>query len=143
MAGEDDNEFTRLNKLMNSDGGGGSRFVAGRDREWTPDGGDAVPAGCQTIHGFYTLSGRQIATTLTVRSNLHFDRQDQERIVRWFFESGELHQSARVTHPPAGYMGYLHDYGRNRIYAVTGIDEAARVVDIPAIGHVNAGDHIF
>jgi hypothetical protein len=144
LAMPDDNEFARLNMLMNSDGAGGVQFVKGRSAAWTP-GADTgpPPAGCQVFQGTYSASGRNITSTMTVRSTLGFDQGDRDRIFRWFFEDGELHQSNKVKNPPAGYMGYLHDYGRNRLYAVTAIDEGARLVAIPAIGKVNDGWHIF
>jgi hypothetical protein len=136
-------DFDNLNSFMNSDGAGGIKHVNGRMHGWSPSESATVPAGHQVLSGFYMNAGRQIATTILVESRLGFDATDAAFIVRWFMEDGTLHKSTKVTGSPLGYLGYLHDYFRNRLFAVTRIDDAGRVVAIPKIGKVNDGWHNF
>lgn len=136
-------EFVRLNRLLNSDGSGGFKHVQGRLHGWSPSWEQPLPANHQLLSGFYSHEGRRIATNVIVHSTLAFDAKDAALIVRWFKEDGQLHKSEKVSGAPPNFLGYLHDYSRNRIFAVTGIDEAAGVITIPKVGSVNDGWHRF
>ena len=135
--------YDNLNSLMNSDGMGGHRHVQGRSHGWTPSWTSTLPPNHQVLSGFYTNDGRQVATTIIVHSALAFDATDASLLVRWFKESGELHKSTKTSGTPPGYLGYVHDYARNKLFAVTGVDEAAGVITIPKTGKVNDGWHRF
>jgi hypothetical protein len=136
-------QYENLNRLMNSDGMGGFKHVNGRNHGWAPGWDTALPPNHQVLSGFCTNEGRQVAATVIVQSTLAFDAADASLLVRWFKEDGKLHQSAKTSGTPPGYLGYVHDYARNRLFAVTGMDEAAGVITIPKTGKVNDGWHRF
>ena len=53
------------------------------------------------------------------------------------------HLSNKVTGAPAGMLWYAHDYGRNRILALTAASWGERTIKVPKSGTVNKGDHRF
>ncbi len=136
-------DLDNLNSLMNSDGYGGVKYVQGRSNGWSHSTEAPLGTNQQSISGTYMNNGRIISATIIVESKLGFDNQDASFIVSWFFNDGELHQSAKVKGAPAGFKGYLHDYGRNKLFAITNVDEAGRVITIPTTGKVNDGWHNF
>ena len=97
----------------------------------------------------------QISNNVTVSvtnvNNVAFTPADENLIFAAAMGgAGALHQSKKVKNIPAGYQGYIHNYGTNTIFSVTRIDNAHMkngklnpTIQIHNDGNVNAGWHNF
>jgi hypothetical protein len=88
-----------------------------------------------------------VSTKVTVRATIDDGigalSAAQEQLVWGAGTGAGLHQSNKVKNAPAGYQGYLHDYGANVILAVTRLDAGAHTIQIDAVGNVQNGWHNF
>jgi hypothetical protein len=58
--------------------------------------------------------------------------------------NADLHQSAKVSGAPAGYLGYIHRGGGGKaLLAVTYLNTTARYIKIGGVGKVQNGVHKF